>query len=1013
MSVSERSSLFVVGVENSHISQTLDRLADMIKNPSFPKQLFFEKIGDYSGTFESLLKDEEFLFQCIFRDVSLEDEVFRRMNILTDKSITESKETSEINLLEHVKNFFKTHYSSNIMTLVISSGEPLSKIYQSVISTFSFVKNLHISRPLPLDLARVVRHPHLGTVGNVIHTKSFSQNELILEFPIDYQEVLWDSSPSQYLVYLLKDNSNLSLNEFLISKGWILKMDVSMESHKYSFSSFEIRFSLTSKGLEKIKSIIQATFIALEHIKTTPIKQELLVEIQQILKFKFDYHFNVSPKEITNKIIDSFDIKGCSPEEVLIAGNLIRNSNLEEVSAFMDKISHRNLVIFIKHTDFTPEGIDILGKDPGLAQSLEENSKNTDKNRGVLGAVSELGTEGQKNEFNSEPLEEPKDLGSDSSSSEDRARLEFRKCPNFNAEYYIEELSEKFLDEIDEAIDFIKPRLIRFKIRKKNKLLGNTPLQYFSSNANYRQYSPTLLKSAVLDYLSGEKSFKLTTFYSRVRENVQKPLFSSFYFFNNVSLQAPSATFYIRIMVPGPGTTNFDSDSGLINDSLANLENINSARELILSLEVLVACLKYSADGIIKNMQNIGGVFSVKSNLGSEFKGVPFGLEIMIRGYLGSIFIALKSFSRFMLHLRRHISAEKFDQIILSLKSRIKAENINRSSGEEFYLVLKTLFEAQKVSMLTLQDDFSSVSLEQVLELSTFLSLHGVHEGAIIGNIDPLQAYTILNQFVNGVRYNDLKDSQPFSQLSSIRDSMQSWRFLDPFSLPEGENNWYFYNPMGLDSSRTTSSSLLYIPFSHLNKSSIAFQLIFDYLVGVISRKISSSDVEIDMHPKINDLFLAGFTLSCLSESENVVTLSERLLENLHSLIKFISGIRRDQFENIKKVILSKYNLASDAGQFETKILYQVVSRRDILGMMQGIKTSTIMIDHQEFIKFCKMISRSPKFLISNQKIVPEQELKAIQNYIPEGFLSITGFNQLTDSDSCKFIQVPFRFIDG
>ncbi|KAH8583779.1 secreted insulinase like peptidase [Cryptosporidium sp. chipmunk genotype I] len=1035
MEVYERNSVFTIEVGNQYTSTTLDRLSDMIRNPLFPEKLFFAKTAEYSGTFESLMNDSEFLFKCVIRDISLDDHVFKRLNVLTDNSIKEAREISEINLLEHVKNFYHHQYSSNIMTLVVASGKNLAKLSNEVISNFSLIRNLNISRPLPFDLARIIRHPHLGVVGNAIHVEAHSMNELILEFPIDYQEVLWDSSPSFYLEYLLKDNSKTSLSSLLIRKGWILKMEVRTNSHRYSFSSFEIRFLLTSKGIDKIKSIIQTTFIALRHIKSSPINQEILVEIQHMLKYKFDYYFDVSPRQISEKIIDSFDIKGCSPEEVLIAGNLVRNSNLEEVSAFLDKISIDNLVIFIKHLDFNINKINVLNRDEGIFREFDVNipirnrpiilnrmnaALKTNKGHNTVHSQkdrkdSELETGPKrvlKQEQEQEQKEELQEIDPKPSSevvSSENKNIEFRTCPKFNNEYIVEELSNEFIDQVNSAVNLIRTKSIGFKIRKRNKLLGSTPLLYFSNSASYRLYSPTILKNAILDYLTGESSTsKPKIFHKKIRDNIESPVYSSFLFFNSVSYQAPSATLFLRIMIPGP--KKFDANTNVFNAPIVDLEHTKSIKELILSLEVLVACLNYSAEDIIKSMQSIEGVFSVSSILRSELGGVPLGFEIKVKGFLGSIFLALKSFSRIMFHLKRNISQEKFEQITQSLESRVKSENINRSSSEVSELILRSIFESQKTSILSLESDYSSITLAQILELSLFLCRNGALEGALIGNANPIQAYTILNQFTSGLRNQSNKDHQVFSQLNSIKNSMQTWKIMDPL-YNQINKNYYYYNTLSLGNS-LNSNSLLYVPFSHFNSDSVAFQVLFEYLIFNFQEKLSLSGLEIDLFPKVNQAFLVGITIK-LSGIDNVSVLSEKLLDIFYSLIRFITNTQKEQFEQIKNNLLMNHYIGSECGNLESRLLYQIISRKSVLSVMQGMKSSLKALDFQKFTKTCDSILNSPKFLIATQKNLQGSKSEELQDYIPSGFTSIKDIGQLTNSDTCEFISVPIRFIDA
>ncbi|QOY42770.1 Insulinase (Peptidase family M16) [Cryptosporidium parvum] len=1058
MEVYERNSVFTIKVGSQYISTVLDRLSDMIRNPSFPEKLFFAKTKEYSGTFESLLNNSEFLFQCVIRDISLDDHIFKRLNVLTDKSIKEAREISEINLLEQVKNFYYQQYSSSIMTLVVASKHTIAKLSNEVVLNFSLVKNLNISNPLPFDLAKIVRHPHLGVVGNAIYVKAHSINELILEFPIDYQEVLWDSSPSSYLEYLLKDNSEKSLSNFLIKKGWISKMDAVTNSHRYSFSSFEIRFLLTSKGIDKIKSIIQTTFIALEHIKSSPVNQEILAEIKQILKYKFDYYFDVSPRQISKQIIDSFDIKGCSPEEVLIAGNLIRDSSFEEISAFLNKISIENLLVFVKLTDFHKGNFGILNKDQGIIPELNVNtpinnnpiipnrnnnpllaSKGQDNDDSQIEKDSYLKQEHELNFMQDQEQEQEQEQEREQGQEQEQEQvqvqkqeqaqeqekrietnpssklisskdkdIEFRTCPIFNNKYIVEKISAEFFTQVNSAVSQIRAKSIEFRIRKRNKLLGNTPLLNFSSSASYRIYTPTILKNAVLDYLSTESSPKFKSLHKKIKDNINYPVYSSFIFFNNINYQAPSATFFLRIMLPEP--KKLENNKSVLNRPIIDLVHTKSIKDLILSLEVLVACINYSAGDIINQMQSIEGVFLISSILKSELGGVPFGVEIKIKGFLGSIFLAIRSLSKKILHLNRIISQEKFEEIKQAIQNKVKSENIHRSLSEVSRLFLKSIFEEQKTSILSLESDYSSITLEQILELSLLLCNNGSLEGALLGNANPVQAYTILNQFTSGIRNKSGKNNQVSSKLSPIKSSIQTWKVIDPLCC-RITTNYYYLNKISLNNS-LNSNSLLYVPFSYFNSQSVAFQIVFEYIFTIFNEKLSLSGAEIEFFPNVNEALHIGLAIK-LSGLDNVSVLSEKVLDIFYNLITFITNIRKEIFDQAKNKILLNEDLGSELGSYESRLLFKITSRISIFNVLREIKPSLKKLDFQTFIDTFNLILSSQKFLIATQQDLENLKWEELQNYIPSGFVSIKDLDQVTSSGVCKFIRIPIRLIDA
>ncbi|KAK6589184.1 secreted insulinase like peptidase [Cryptosporidium xiaoi] len=999
--VLDRNTIFTIEIDNLHIMNALNILSNSIKNPVFSENLLYTEIERTIESLNILKKDEEYVFQCVRRDISIYDSVFKRQKVITNESIKEAEVNSGFKLFDRIKKFQKKYYSSNIMTIAISSKESIEKLTKGVTSGFSSLKDLKLRNILPQDLFKVVRHPHIGNIGSVIRLQSNISNELILEFPVEYQEVLWDSSPGKYLEYLLNDNSEYSLMNYLITRDLIKTMNSKVVSDNYGFSNFEISFVLTESGVDRIKTILQVTFILIEHIKSSPIFKDIIAEIHETMKNTFDYYFEVSPEYINRQIIYSFDTRGCSPEEVLIAGNLIRNSNLTEIKRFMNKISLNNIIIYLKHLDKIKDVFN--SKDLGVISNLldSEDIISTDNS-----CIDSDGGNKQNN-WEDHIYNSSYEASSISTSSLEfiDASVDMNEIENniFNGiKYYIDSIPKDIIREIKMGIDKIKLNDIGIRVRRANKLLKKVYLSNFKDTANYRIYSPIYLKNALLDFFSGEMFTLPNNIDLDENEILNNPVFSSIVFSNNVNFKRQTSRVFLRYMIPRK------------TENIPILNTILNSSQLVLTLEVLVHCLKYVSSRVIGEMSDLSGLFLIRTNIASEFTGVPFGFEIIVKGdYFGSVYIAIKEFKKKMNSLGKLITQNKYNTIIKGLEFESKAR-IEMGSKSSSKFILKSIFECQKLSKYVLETvDYSNVTFEQVLELSSYIGKYGTNEGVIIGNISPLHAYSLVKVISTEYKNEDqtINYLDKSSLKSNLNNSMEIWEILDPFSTNFYHNSFYYYNQL-YNLKDNNSNSLLYVPFSTFSLDSFYFKFVLGMLIDLLKGRGLTEGIEFDLYPNIHQFNFVGFYISFTSGKLNVPEMSERLLSVFFKVFNLLKSIDMDQYNNLlanKRSINIK--IEPDHEQVEKRLFHSIVCRKDISNILNKIKALNYKLSYEKFVNICNKVLDAPKFLISTQAHINDsQKLVEIENYTPNGFIRLSSIYEITNQDGIKTFKIPINY---
>ena len=149
--------------------------------------------------------------------------------------------------------FYRNNYSSNLMKLVVCGNQSPEQMSKLVEQKFSQVPNKSYKK------YQMLEHPYEKEKFNKfyrilpIHDKKVLQISWVLKD----KSIYYENTPSSYLSYIIGHEGKGSLLSFLISEG--LATGVSAQGHDaYNcYSQFEVRVSLTKKGVENVKQVIE------------------------------------------------------------------------------------------------------------------------------------------------------------------------------------------------------------------------------------------------------------------------------------------------------------------------------------------------------------------------------------------------------------------------------------------------------------------------------------------------------------------------------------------------------------------------------------------------------------------------------------------------------------------------------------------------------------------------------------------------------------------------------------
>lgn len=276
-------------VDNEQLSGALERFAPFFISPTFNEAYVDrEKNAVHAEYSANLKEDGRRIFSA--QKMAMNPE-FTFSNFSTGNLDTLSdRDNSKIR--DELISFYKTHYSSDRMTLVIAGDYELDQLGNKARNLFSDIpkRDVHFERPdvpvfvpeqLPLDM-------HIKPVKEI--------RELRFTFPLPEILSQYQHKPVQLLSNLIGHEGDGSILALLKKKGWAESLSAGRSLSTRHASTMVVGIGLTKSGLLHQEEITSILMEYIDLIRTNGIP-EYIKEEQKMLNemtFRFQEHGPIS-----------------------------------------------------------------------------------------------------------------------------------------------------------------------------------------------------------------------------------------------------------------------------------------------------------------------------------------------------------------------------------------------------------------------------------------------------------------------------------------------------------------------------------------------------------------------------------------------------------------------------------------------------------------------------------------------------------------------------------------------
>ncbi|MDM3871782.1 insulinase family protein [Porticoccus sp. W117] len=353
-------------VDNSAYEGALDRFAQFFISPLFTEEYVDrEKNAVHSEYYTRIEKDPIRNIEVFENTINPAHQAFKfnagNLDTLSDKPNRSAR--------DELIDFYKTYYSSDLMTLAMVSNQSLDEMEQLARAKFSAVPKL--------DKVPETVFPELFTEGElpkVIEIKPVQDSRtLVLTFPIADQTEHALENPVGYVAAMLGSKSENNLSDRLKAKGWIQAFGASKGLEYGTTDTFVIRVFLTEKGVSHQDEIIAALFDQIALVKKEGVTEWRYNEMKNLSEMGFRFSEN-SSMSMQGAINFANALQDTAPRDLIRASYQRFDAAL--INNILGSLTPDNMVVTFAAPSVVPEQeTEFYGADYRTYQPSEDRVK--------------------------------------------------------------------------------------------------------------------------------------------------------------------------------------------------------------------------------------------------------------------------------------------------------------------------------------------------------------------------------------------------------------------------------------------------------------------------------------------------------------------------------------------------------------------------------------------------------------------------------------------------------------
>lgn len=279
---------YLFSVNNDGFEEALDRFSSFFTEPLFNPSGVARELNAIDQEFAQNRNSQSRRELQVLKELGNPDHPFHRFDIGNSQTLLPVSQAT-------LKEWFKNHYSANLMRLFVYSALPMEDLKDLVVKDFSAIPNKNISKAsfkVPLmreDLKRQMLY--------IEPNQQIRNLGLLFELPEHFSKMP-ETRPDDILCYILGHQGNESLLAQLKRENLATALSCASTQMSDDALFFEIQIELTADGLKDVDAVITRIFQTIHHLQNQPIPDYIFDDVQKIALIRYQYTPREDPFEL-------------------------------------------------------------------------------------------------------------------------------------------------------------------------------------------------------------------------------------------------------------------------------------------------------------------------------------------------------------------------------------------------------------------------------------------------------------------------------------------------------------------------------------------------------------------------------------------------------------------------------------------------------------------------------------------------------------------------------------------
>lgn len=273
-------TLYMFAINHEGFEGALQRFSHFFISPLFKTSCVQRERNAVDSEFTKNISSDLWRVMHVQKELANNEHPFHEFS--TGNAITLGAVTQDI-----LKKWYESHYSANIMHLVVYSPLAIEEMQTLVEKNFSDIKNRNLKKSAGFDKPLFSKEL-LGKLIVVEPRLEVQKLELCFEIPKEFLDNL-EVRPDMVASFILGHEGSSSLLDILKKEKLALGLSASAERISGNQGVFTICINLTTSGVKSYGRVIDLCFSAINTYANTGVPKYLFDEMCQMEKISFAY----------------------------------------------------------------------------------------------------------------------------------------------------------------------------------------------------------------------------------------------------------------------------------------------------------------------------------------------------------------------------------------------------------------------------------------------------------------------------------------------------------------------------------------------------------------------------------------------------------------------------------------------------------------------------------------------------------------------------------------------------